>query len=258
MAPEPTATPFFRLDPTGRFSDRAGEYAAGRPSYPAAAIDAVLEGLGKPAGLTAADVGAGTGIFARLLADRGVTVLAIEPNAEMSKAASPHPKVRFREGQAEATGLAAGAVDLVTAAQAFHWFEPAAALAEMRRVLRPGGRLALIWNVRDESNPPMAWYIAAILAAGADRALLERPFESGLVTEQNAFAALPLVEIPYEQRLDHAGLMSRALSASYVPKTEEARQILEAKMRDLVRGLGDERGVVTLRYITRVYRFTAR
>src|SRR5262245_49009958 len=94
------------LDPTGRFTQRADDYAVYRPTYPAAAIDAILDGLGAPARLVAADVGAGTGIASRLLAERGVRVLAVEPNAAMRAVAAAHPRVEAHVGTAEATGLA--------------------------------------------------------------------------------------------------------------------------------------------------------
>src|SRR2546422_6524846 len=100
------------MNPTGRFTDRAEDYARCRPTYPPAAIDCVLRGLGDPAGIVAADVGAGTGISARLLADRGIRVFAVEPNAAMREAAVPHQSVAWREGTAESTGLAPESVDL--------------------------------------------------------------------------------------------------------------------------------------------------
>jgi SAM-dependent methyltransferase len=158
------------LDPTGRFGDRASDYVKYRPSYPAAAIDAVLAGLGSPASLHAADIGAGTGISARLLGDRGVRVIAVEPNAPMRAAAAPHPNVTFHDGTAEATGLDDGSFDLVLCAQSFHWFRPEPALKELRRVLRPSGRLALMWNRRAQSDPFTAGYRDAILAVGGESA----------------------------------------------------------------------------------------
>ena len=110
------------LDPTGRFADRASDYVKYRPSYPASAIDAVLGGCGEPSSLHAADIGAGTGISARLLGDRGVRMVAVEPNAAMRNSAEPHPGVVFHDGTAEVTNLNDAAVDLVLCAQAFHWF----------------------------------------------------------------------------------------------------------------------------------------
>src|SRR6185436_19412750 len=102
-----------RMNPTGRFSDRAGDYVRYRPDYPAAAIECVIAGLGDPGAIRAADVGAGTGISARQLAARGVPVIGVEPNREMRESAAPDPRVTWREGTAEATGLDAGSLDLV-------------------------------------------------------------------------------------------------------------------------------------------------
>ncbi|HTD33264.1 MAG TPA: class I SAM-dependent methyltransferase, partial [Candidatus Elarobacter sp.] len=137
----------------GRFTDRAGDYVSGRPSYPPAAIDALLDGLGDPADVVVADLGAGTGISSRLLAERGAQVLAIEPNQAMREAAEPHPRVEWIAASAEHTGLGEASADLVTAFQAFHWFDQRAALDETVRILRPGGRAAVIYNERDERDP---------------------------------------------------------------------------------------------------------
>ena len=102
--------PLYHRDPTGRFSDRAAAYAQHRPDYPSAAIDAILDGLGDPAQLVAADLGSGTGISSRLLADRGVVVKAVEPNPEMRSAATPHERVELLDCVAERTGLANASV----------------------------------------------------------------------------------------------------------------------------------------------------
>ena len=165
-----------------RFDDRASDYVRYRPSYPVAAIDWILEGVGPPATLVAADVGAGTGISARLLGDRGVRVLAIEPGVKMRGAAAAHPRVTWVGGTAEATGLATGAVGLVLAAQAFHWFRPPQAIAEFARILHQAGRLAIMWNRRNETDPLTAGYGQAIVAAG-DETGAERIHEPVNVAE---------------------------------------------------------------------------
>src|SRR5262249_9155206 len=110
-------------DPTQRFTDRAADYVKYRPGYPAAAIDAVIAGLGPPEGIVAVDVGAGTGISARLLAARGVNVVAVEPNRAMRESAVPHERVTWRDGTAEATALDDASFGLALAAQSFHWFK---------------------------------------------------------------------------------------------------------------------------------------
>ncbi|MBN3947811.1 MAG: methyltransferase domain-containing protein [Nostoc sp. NMS7] len=92
----PETTALHTLNPLNRFSERAEDYVKYRPSYPADAIDIILEGLGENSQLVATDIGAGTGIDSRLLAERGVNVIAIEPNAAMREAAKPHPLIEFR------------------------------------------------------------------------------------------------------------------------------------------------------------------
>lgn len=126
------------------FSGHATDYARFRPHYPAALFD-WLAAIGDTRDL-AVDVGAGNGQAAGELAGRFARVLAIEPSAEQIASAPATPGVRFRQGSAEALGLddVAGTVDLVVVAQAFHWFEHDAFFAEVRRVLRPSGCLA-VW-----------------------------------------------------------------------------------------------------------------
>ena len=127
------------MDTIHRFDNRAGDYVKYRPGYPAAAIDVIVGGLGDPRRLRAADIGAGTGISARLLGDRGVHVIAVEPGRGMRGAAEPHPNVRWLAGKADATGLASGSIDVVVCAQSFHWFQRHEAVAEFARILKPRG-----------------------------------------------------------------------------------------------------------------------
>lgn len=142
------------MDNTKRFSGKADDYRSARPGYPAA-LAGYLASLGM-SGAAVADVGAGTGLFSRLLLDLGCTVFAVEPNDDMRAAAQQelgtHPRFFARGGTAEATGLPAESVSFVTAAQAFHWFSPEAFRLECRRILRPGGMAVLVWNSRVEDD----------------------------------------------------------------------------------------------------------
>jgi SAM-dependent methyltransferase len=205
-------------EPTGRFTNRAEDYVRYRPSYPAAAVDAVLEGLGPPATLVAADIGAGTGISARLLADRGVEVIAVEPNRAMREAAAPHAAVTFRDGSAEAIPLADGAVDLVVAAQAYHWFRADEAVREMARALKSGGRLALLWNRRAAVGALMQGYERALLEAADDPAVVGMHADLEAVDRSRLFRSRRILRFEQRQAVDRDGLLGRALSASYVPK----------------------------------------
>lgn len=213
-------------DPTARFSDRAVEYARYRPSYPAEAIDAILEGLGDPGSLTAADVGAGTGISARLLGDRGLRVIAIEPNAAMRGGAAPHPRVAWRDGTGEATGLDDASVGLVLCAQAYHWMDPPRACAEFARVLRPGGRLALMWNDGDESTPVAGRYYELLREVATDGTLSHKTAAAG-PTLAPPFESMERKTFRNVQRMGRDGLIGRAMSASYVPKSGPAVERLQ-------------------------------
>lgn len=155
-------------DLLGYFSERGEDYEQYRPIYPAATVDAILSGLASPEQLAAADIGAGIGIGSRLLAERGVQVIAIEPNANMRTAATPHKRVQFLAGTAEQTRLETASVDLVTSFQAFHWFDFDNSLQEFRRILRLGGRLALTWSFWEQRDATSQEYSRLVFAASQD------------------------------------------------------------------------------------------
>jgi SAM-dependent methyltransferase len=143
----------------GDFTGLAGDYAKFRPSYAPQAATAILSYVGRDAaGIDAADVGAGTGIWTRMLAARGLhSVVAVEPNADMRGQgieSSRGANIVWREGSAEATGLPEGSADLVSMASSLHWADFDKACVEFHRILRPGGVFAALWNPRlIEANP---------------------------------------------------------------------------------------------------------
>ncbi|MBK5256960.1 MAG: class I SAM-dependent methyltransferase [Vicinamibacteria bacterium] len=247
------STPRFELSPTTRFADRASDYALFRPSYPKEAVDFALDGLSVACGLVAADIGAGTGISSRLLADRGVSVFAVEPNAGMRESAEPHPGVSFIDGSAEATGLDRASVDLVLCAQAFHWFRPAEALTEFWRILRSDGRLAFLVNERDAEAPATRAYGAA-LSASVDRELSEGmrdPIDEAL---RVAGRIVVPMSFPSAQTLTHGGLIGRARSASYAPKDGPRYEALIRDLDRLWEAHKDAGGLISLHYRTLVWR----
>ncbi len=136
-----------RRDRSLSFGSQAAAYERGRPSYPPEAIDWLLP----PGARDVLDLGAGTGKLTARLVERGLDVVAVDPIAEMLEVlASALPGTPALLGSAEQIPLPDNSVDAVLVAQAWHWFDPARAIPELVRVLRPGGRLGLVWNTRDE------------------------------------------------------------------------------------------------------------
>ncbi|MGW2475236.1 class I SAM-dependent methyltransferase [Streptomyces sp. NPDC001665] len=153
------------------FDRAAAQYAAARPSYPDTLFDAVEDIAGRPLrGARALDVGAGTGISTRRLLDRGARVVAVEPGPGMAaQLRRDLPDVPLVRGDGNRLPFATASADLITYAQSWHWTDHVRAAAEVRRVLRPGGALALWWNVSDRTVP---WI-------GAQEERLLRFFEAG-------------------------------------------------------------------------------
>jgi SAM-dependent methyltransferase len=187
----------FGLDPARVFDPIAYEYQLARPTYPAALYDALDRLTGGLAGRFVIDLGAGTGIATSALARRGATVLAVEPSLAMLGALrSAHPTVGVAAGRAESLPLRSHAADLITCAQAWHWVEPATSARECRRVLRPGGQLALWSNVSDSGA---AWLteIEREVGLGPYGAGPLQDDEAGLIT-LGGFAEVHYADIPWE------------------------------------------------------------
>jgi SAM-dependent methyltransferase len=237
------------VNPTERFTEHAEAYVAARPSYPEEALDALFAGLGDPAALTVVDLGAGTGISSRQLAARGANVIALEPNEAMRRAAEPAERVRWQAGTAEHTGLADGAAALVTAFQAFHWFDHPVALREMLRLLRPGGRAALVYNERDESDAFTAAYGTLVRRYATDETERRRADGRAGFEAFPAWKSVRVVESRNAQQLDRAGLHARARSTSYLPQEGALADELHAALDQLFDAHARD-GAVTMRLKT--------
>jgi ubiquinone/menaquinone biosynthesis C-methylase UbiE len=203
-------------DAGDRFTGAADVYARYRPGYPPALLDWVIREAGLAHGDRVADIGCGTGIASRLLAEHGLRVVGVDPNADMLREAAAHGGASYLRARAEATGLADASVRLVVLAQALHWLALEAALTELGRVLAPGGRLAVFYNLRGES-PFMAEYDALLRRFSGEYRVLES-WRRALETLE----AHPRVREPqrhecaHAQRFDREGLLGRAFSSSYV------------------------------------------
>ncbi|MBS1998107.1 MAG: class I SAM-dependent methyltransferase [Cyanobacteria bacterium SZAS LIN-2] len=251
-------------NPTGRFSGLAETYARCRPSYPSDAIDFIIALSGVDNDSLIADIGCGTGISSRLFAERGLKVLGIEPNDDMRQKAEAEEKIaslHYLEGTAEETTLADESVDLIVCAQAFHWFEPTAALAEFKRILKPGGWVALMWNERDENDPFTQMYGDLFRTLPETEAVeMPRGKAGNALLESDLFENRQRDLFISSQILDEDGLVGRAFSASYAPKDEPRRSRFEASLRTLFHAFAESDGsqdgkpaVVTMHYATSIY-----
>jgi SAM-dependent methyltransferase len=246
-------TPLHSLNPLNRFSNRTEEYVKYRPSYPSQSINIILEGLAPASEIIAADIGAGTGIASRLLAEKDINVIAVEPNTAMREAAEPHPNVEFRNGSAEITNLPDASVDLVTCFQAFHWFNPNQSLLEFSRILKPAGRLALVWNNRNTEDEFTKEYSQLVRAISQNH-----PGESRMKSVEPLLTSKYFINIReynfvYRQELDLAGLVGRAMSVSYLPREGQGYEQLISGLQSLYQCFCDERNFVYMSYCTSVH-----
>jgi ubiquinone/menaquinone biosynthesis C-methylase UbiE len=226
------------------FARSAEAYDRARPEYPAEAIAWLAERLGLRAGRTVVDLAAGTGKLTRPLAATGAEVIAVEPIAEMRARIGP-AAARSLEGTAEAIPLRDASADAVTVGQAFHWFDGAAALAEIHRVLRPGGALALVWNRRPLEHPVHA-AIERILAPHRGDAPAHRSGAWRAAFETTALFG-PLEERTFEHARPHDAdaLADRVGSTSFVAALDDGPQ---AEVIAAVRTLAAD-GPVDLPYV---------
>ncbi|UYO98048.1 class I SAM-dependent methyltransferase [Microbacterium sp. M28] len=234
------------------FGSQARSYELARPDYPFEAVAWMLEQL--PAGSRrVADVGAGTGKLTRVLAKApDAEVVAIDPDAQMlATLRQSVPGVPTFIGTAEALPLPDASVDAVVLGQAWHWVDPVAASAETGRVLRHGGVLGLIWNIRDERTP---WVerLTAIMHGSAAEQMISG---DGPVVAA-PFGPLASQEWEWTRPMTRAQLHDLASSRSYViTATHEERARIRREMDQLFDDLGTQGdAVIDVPYVTRAYR----
>ena len=224
-------------DPTTRFGALAGDYALYRPSYPRDAIDAVLDGFRAP---DVADIGAGTGISSKALADAGARVFAVEPNANMRGSIPTRADIVVVDGTAEATSLPDHSVDIVAAFQAYHWFMPDRVLAEAARIGRARVRFAAVWNERDEKDPFTREYSAIIQSYVTDDTEARR--RNTNIDEDlraHGWSDVRVLEFRHAVPVDWEALIGRTRSTSYLPREGAAYEAMAAELRALFDRAGE-------------------
>jgi SAM-dependent methyltransferase len=237
------------------FSTKVADYSVSRPDYPAALFETLGNTCKLSADAVVADVGAGTGLLTQGLLQKGYHVIAVEPNAAMRRACDhflgKFSGYRSIEGSAESMPLEESTVDLITAAQAFHWFKIEEARTECLRVLKPQGNVALIWNDRLLEDP-LQVALDAIFAGfgGAKRAALAAHEKRNNIFEFFG-ATVPLqFSWPHEHLLDEEGLTSLVFSRSYMPERSScAGKEVRSRVREVFSRFA-EAGVLVVRYQT--------
>lgn len=245
-------------DSVERFSNRVANYVKYRPHYPREVVAYLTEECGLTQDSVIADIGCGTGISSKIFLANGNRVFGVEPNEAMRLAAVEYLQefedfVPF-DGTSTATTLDDGSVDLVVAAQAFHWFEPETTRVEFKRILKPGGHIALIWNERQlDTTPFHRDYEALLLKYANDYGHVRH--ENIAAEELSAFFQQPYASAVFanEQIFDFEGLKGRMLSASYMPTEDDPR--FPPLLHDLetIFAKHAENGRIRVLYDTRVY-----
>ncbi|WP_338693510.1 class I SAM-dependent methyltransferase [Bradyrhizobium sp. 26S5] len=242
------------LNPTAKnYRVAVAAYEAGRPSYPADIVAA----LPLQAARCVVDLGAGTGKFTRLLLPHlspTARLVAVEPVAEMSARLANEARIEVINTRADAIDLATGSVDLVTCAQAFHWFDNEPSVAEIARLLRPGGTLALVWNNRDDRAP---WVdaLSVMIEQYAGDTPRQRSGRWRWILNDPRFVLEREIVQDHPHRMPRQGVYERVVSTSYVANLPDAEKaVLHDKVDDVLReaGLGQADEVV-FPYVTQLY-----
>ena len=216
-------------NPTERFTGRVESYRRYRPGYPAEIVETLLRDCGLSTDSLIADVAAGTGLLAEVFLAAGFAVTALEPNDEMRAACATlepqYPKLRCVSGTAEATGLPDSSVDLITVAQAMHWFDLARTRAEFARILKPGGWCAVLYNNRRLSGDAFHdGYETLLREFGVDyMAVKGQHMGRQRLAAFFAPSAMQCAVFENAQSFDYEGLEGRILSSSYMPQPGQAR-----------------------------------
>ncbi len=246
-------------DSTQRFSDRVENYVSYRPSYPVELITCLQDKANLSLKSVVGDIGAGTGILSALLLPVVGHVHAVEPNGEMRAAADRDlghtDNFTSIAATAEATTLAEASVDLITAGQAFHWFNVERARTEFARILKPNGHVALIWNERlTDTTPFLIAYDHLLKTRATDYDQVNHTrIDAAAISEFFAPSGFETFTFTNEQRFDLEGLTGRALSSSYVPNAGQPGHEAFFSQLEQIFVENAQNGLVSFQYQTRLY-----
>jgi SAM-dependent methyltransferase len=228
-------------------------YNAGRPGYPPEIGAIIFEGVGDPSRLVVADVGAGTGTSAMLLAAHGADIRAVEPNAAMRAKGESHPRITWIDGSAETTTLADASMDVVAAFQAFHWFDPAVTYPEILRILKPNGRAAIVYYERDETDPFTGAYGNIVRKFATDNTEQRRARTRETFAVFDAWRSVRQRSVPSAQVFDFSGIFDRVKSSSYLPhsgpESERLNKEVDALFKEYAR---DGKVTMALQYLVTI------
>jgi len=223
-----------KLSSTERFSSRVTAYVKYRPSYPKEIISYFASNAGLNSESIVADIGSGTGFLSKLFLDNNNTVVCVEPNLSMRKAAESllkeYKNFVSSDGTAENTGLKENSVDFIVSGQAFHWFNPIETKKEFQRIIHPGGKTVLIWNERDIENDEFQGEYEEILTRLVPEYSEVKHTDITIERIKDFVSPLKLNMAVFnnEQNFDFYSLLGRLLSSSYCPD-EKSSLFLEVK-----------------------------
>jgi len=231
------------------------EYERGRPGYPKEAVERLLRDLGAGERSVVVDVGAGTGRLTAELVGRVGRVVAVEPvRAMRDLLVRRAPGAEVLAGTAEALPLGNGIADAVTAAQAFHWFDGPRALAEAYRVLLRGGRLGLMWNRRDQSDPLHLALSALVDGYRGDAPSHRSKAWQGELHSFDGFGPLQAVELPHSWRFERSAFVAAVFSISFIAALPAAEQdVVAGRAGALFSEHAAGSGTVEAGYVVEIY-----
>jgi len=246
-------------NPTERFTDVVEAYTKFRPGYPIEIIEILKNNYPIGKNCILADIGSGTGIFSKLFVEAGFFVYGVEPNDMMRKQSenelAQSDNFKTIDGTAEETSLDTESVDVILAAQSFHWFEPKKALREFYRILKPEGHIVIVWNERNsKENPFMSQYEKLLIKYCPDyKETNHKRYAYETMKELFEERTIDLYMISNFQDLNSEGLIGRVKSCSYCPKSDHKN------FKPLMEGLTDlfssnqSHGLVRFDYNTVMY-----